>query len=142
MNDELVERVVGIIRDGAPLSATAHDLARTIIAECEKAGDVFRQAADEYTIQRLNANILRLEAEAAAMRTCLEAFDESPEDGYKLIRAALSSDAGKVLLAVVQAAEEVRTNGEWTDGEQRGDWKISPEVYATLSDALTAWRKP
>lgn len=39
------------------------------------------------------------------------------------------------------ALEEVRTNGEWTEGEQRGDWKISPEVYALVCDTLPSDRK-
>lgn len=34
------------------------------------------------------------------------------------------------------ALNEVITNGEWTEGEQCGDWKISPEVYETARDAL------
>ena len=31
--------------------------------------------------------------------------------------------------------EEVRTNGNWTEGEQQGEWQISPEVYAMVCDA-------
>lgn len=33
------------------------------------------------------------------------------------------------------ALYEVTTNGEWTEGEQRGEWKISKEVYETARDA-------
>lgn len=35
------------------------------------------------------------------------------------------------------ALYEVTTNGEWTDGEHRGAWKISKEVYETARDALS-----
>jgi hypothetical protein len=33
------------------------------------------------------------------------------------------------------ALYEVTTNGEWTKGEQVGDWAISKEVYETARDA-------
>lgn len=31
---------------------------------------------------------------------------------------------------------EVTTNGEWTEGEQRGEWKISKEVYEMARDHI------
>jgi hypothetical protein len=31
---------------------------------------------------------------------------------------------------------EVTTNGEWTKGEQVGDWAISKEVYETAREAI------
>lgn len=34
------------------------------------------------------------------------------------------------------ALYEVVTNGQWTAGEQRGDWQISKDVYETARDAL------
>jgi hypothetical protein len=33
------------------------------------------------------------------------------------------------------AIYEVTTNGRWTEGEQRGEWAISIEVYETARDA-------
>jgi hypothetical protein len=38
--------------------------------------------------------------------------------------------------ALRQAAEEARTNGRWTEGEQRGEWCIPKEVHDMLSEAL------
>lgn len=35
------------------------------------------------------------------------------------------------------ALYEVTTNGAWTEGEQRGGWMISKEVYETARDALS-----
>lgn len=34
------------------------------------------------------------------------------------------------------ALAEVTTNGRWTEGEQRGEWAITNEVYETARDAL------
>lgn len=34
------------------------------------------------------------------------------------------------------ALYEVITNGEWTKGEQKGDWAVSKEVYDTARDAI------
>lgn len=42
--------------------------------------------------------------------------------------------------ALRAALNEVRTNGEWTDGDQCGEWKISKEVYGLVCDALTGER--
>lgn len=39
---------------------------------------------------------------------------------------------------LLHAATDAITNGQWTDGEQRGDWRISTEVYETLRDAVRA----
>lgn len=39
--------------------------------------------------------------------------------------------------ALWEALNEVRTNGEWTGGDQAGEWKISKEVYGLVCDALT-----
>ena len=41
---------------------------------------------------------------------------------------------------LLTAIHEVLTNGEWTDGEQCRDWKISKEVYDMASDAYDAYR--
>ena len=123
---------------------------RHAIAECERNIEGTKDALKSALLSIADLNDIRakLEAQLAAMRRVLEnlvAWINSPPtnehsiaDYKKAALAALSSDAGQALLAVAEAAEEVRTNGEWTDG----DWKISPEVYATLSDALAAWRKP
>lgn len=54
------------------------------------------------------------------------------EHGVRFQNAALA-DENKQLR---QALNEVVTNGEWTEGEQCGDWKISKEVYETARDAL------
>lgn len=44
------------------------------------------------------------------------------------------------------ALYEVTTNGQWTKGEQLGDWAISKEVYETARDTidgqLTQDKKP
>src|SRR5262245_43266226 len=48
-------------------------------------------------------------------------------------RRAIAVKKLEQLRAVVN---EVITNGEWTEGEQRGDWKISKEVYELARDAL------
>lgn len=87
------------------------------------------------------------DAEAAAMRTCLEAFDESSEAGYKLIRAALSSDAGEKVLDVVRAAQEAQEardnlirhveGGPTTDSEMR--YSIASDNLRTTLSAL-GWR--
>jgi hypothetical protein len=42
-----------------------------------------------------------------------------------------------VITRLRNALHEVTTNGEWIEGEQCGDWKISKEVYETARDALT-----
>ena len=113
MTQELVERVVEIIRDGAPLSATAHDLARTIIAECEKD---YQRTQENYdsAVNRCYAaqtKCLAAEAEAAAMRSALTEVKPyfAGEHTYDhpacvRLRQALLPDAGKALLAVVEAA--------------------------------------
>lgn len=36
---------------------------------------------------------------------------------------------------------EVTTNGEWTKGDQAGDWAISKEVYETVRDAIAGQSK-
>ena len=90
------------------------------------------------------------EAQCAVMRTTLATIQSVATDYlvrgiyqhelYQIQTAcvqALSTDAGKKVLEVVRAAEEMRTNGAWTNGEQRGEWKISREVYDTLSEALS-----
>ncbi len=48
---------------------------------------------------------------------------------------AATADAA-VLRDMAVSLEEVRTNGEWTDGEQCGDWMIAPEVYAMVTRSL------
>ena len=40
------------------------------------------------------------------------------------------------LLACAEALHEATTNGEWTEGEQRGDWAISKDVYETVRAVL------
>lgn len=30
---------------------------------------------------------------------------------------------------------EILTNGRWTEGEQRGEWAVSKEVYETAAEA-------
>ena len=37
---------------------------------------------------------------------------------------------------LLEALNEAVTNGEWSEGEQCGDWCISKEVYETLRDAI------
>jgi hypothetical protein len=39
------------------------------------------------------------------------------------------------------ALYEVITNGSWTEGEQRGDWRISREVYELAKEACEGKRK-
>lgn len=45
-------------------------------------------------------------------------------------------DRKELIEALRDAANEAVTNGEWTDGEQRGDWRISKEVYEMLQEAV------
>ena len=37
---------------------------------------------------------------------------------------------------MLEALNEAVTNGEWSEGEQCGDWCISKDVYETLRDAI------
>lgn len=37
---------------------------------------------------------------------------------------------------MLEALNEAVTNGEWSEGEQCGDWCISMAVYETLRDAI------
>lgn len=37
---------------------------------------------------------------------------------------------------MLEALKEAVTNGEWSEGEQCGDWCISKEVYEMLRDAI------
>ena len=46
--------------------------------------------------------------------------------------ARLIAESPKLLEALVEAT----TNGQWTEGEQRGDWVISKEVYEVMRDAI------
>lgn len=39
-------------------------------------------------------------------------------------------------LVFINWLKEVVTNGEWTDGEQRGQWKISKEVYDSVKEVV------
>ena len=96
---DFVERVANAIRVVREFYAgTFQECARAAIAECEA------KRSEDY--EQLLAAYRRLETLAATMRICLEAFDESPEDGYKLIRAAL--DHGQRVLNVVETAQEWR----------------------------------
>lgn len=100
---------------------------RAAIAECEKEMVLL---ADDRT---------RLEAEAAAMRGALQSawkiithYPEGfgPGGAVEQVEAALLPDAGKRLLAVVEAAKEYMDNNQTGEG------------YRKLANALAAWRKP
>lgn len=45
-------------------------------------------------------------------------------------------DLANALVQARNALNEVTTNGRWTEGEQRGEWAITNEVYETARDAL------
>lgn len=51
-------------------------------------------------------------------------------------RCAKCAEAAAEIERLWAVLNEVQTNGEWTEGEQRGDWKISAEVYAMIADVL------
>lgn len=54
-------------------------------------------------------------------------------------KAAIMENFDKALAEISRLRNtlyEVTTNGEWTDGEQCGDWRIAKEVYETARDAL------
>ena len=37
---------------------------------------------------------------------------------------------------LLEALVEATTNGQWTEGEQRGDWIISKDVYEVMRGAI------
>ena len=43
--------------------------------------------------------------------------------------SALDRDAADAIERLGNALHEMLTNGRWTEGEQRGEWAVSPEVY-------------
>lgn len=58
------------------------------------------------------------------------AFDQSLErSGWSIVRT-------DTIKQCRDALNEVTTNGQWTKGEQLGDWAISKEVYETARDAI------
>ena len=101
------------------IDVKCREQARIAVAECEK-------------------EMVQLEAKAAAMRVALKRISLGctlPSDDFqRAVRqvsdAALSSDAGKLVLAVVDAAEAV-------DDAALG----VEDVLVALHDALAAWRK-
>jgi hypothetical protein len=52
------------------------------------------------------------------------------------LRLAAQADAPAPPQQMREALNEVITNGEWTKGDQCGEWKISKEVYDLAVDAL------
>lgn len=57
-------------------------------------------------------------------------------DAYNKLAAPLHDSSFDLRAALTEAT----TNGEWTEGEQRGNWMMSKEVYETMRDALAAPR--
>ena len=98
-------------------------------------------------IMEQKAEIARLTAEVTEHRDLGMGYHrqalEMKEDNARL-RADKEDMAATIekqhfeINALRAALWEATTNGEWTEGEQCGDWKISKEVYETMRDALAA----
>lgn len=74
------------------------------------------------------------------MADVLARFEEEAGDGFSGDAACVSLSYANELKSEIErlraALNEVLTNGRWTEGEQRGEWAIAPEIYMTGRDAL------
>lgn len=57
-------------------------------------------------------------------------------DLWRLADLLALDNALPALLACAAALREATTNGEWSDGEQQGEWKMLKDVYDTMAAAL------
>ena len=73
----------------------------------------------------------RRDAEIESLRATIEELSDKLKAWDAQIFVAVRKN--ERLLA---ALWEVTTNGRWTEGEQRGEWAISSEVYETARDEL------
>src|SRR3990167_1038674 len=120
------------------------DAARAAIAEIERT-HIPERDRDAFIINNLNANISKLEAEAAAMRVALDkiegqavCFNMDGDAGNEtmlrnianMARAALSPEAGQRVLDVVKAAEDLVVNIR--EHGLHDNWKGLAEALAAL----------
>ena len=77
-------------------------------------------------------NFLARRAAAHKLQTEeIKALDRSHKDlGHRL------AEVGRENARLRAALYEVITNGQWTAGDQWGDWQISKNVYETARDAI------
>lgn len=98
------------------------------IVRTEDAGAIAkREQYIDSALERIAALERELELERAAHTACAEARGRAEDRALKI-----TQEWGD-LVAVIY---EVTTNGQWTKGEQLGDWAISKEVYETARDAI------
>ena len=149
--DDLIERVIATFKDGM----SDDELARAAIAVCEKEPVTYTIKVPE-ELKALQDKVAKLEAEAAALRNALYLLAPGPSDspgvsdravgfrdGWNAARglvveraeAALLPDAGKALLAVVEAAREY-VDSAWDSSKELN---LSREK---LRQALAALEKP